>query len=224
MFMLGLQRLFFGQLRPVEVEQLYEKAWFAITETCLAMTIFREEVGGWFLVMFVSLLIGKVWGWIGEGRVEILEQQPPTNPSWFHAQLSTSLLISLLFDSLMLQYAVNTVLRHARPNMMVMFAFEFAVLTIASLSTAARYAISVFEANVIKKQIHERRAQIRRERQQAQLEAATSHGAADEAVNASTTINDEDIDNIDIDPPGWEEKGRWIFYLDLTTGTFLWLS
>ena len=86
--MLGLQRLFYGPLRPIEIEQLYEKAWFAITETCLAMTIFREEVGGWFLVMFVCLLIGKVWGWIGEGRVEILEQQPPSNPRLFHARLS----------------------------------------------------------------------------------------------------------------------------------------
>ena len=219
--MLGLQRLFFGRLRPVEVEQLYEKAWFAITETCLAMTIFREEVGGWFLVMFVSLLIGKVWGWIGEGRVEILEQQPPANPRWFHAQLSTSLLISILFDSFMLQYAIGTVLRHARPNMMVMFAFEFAVLTVASLSTAARYTISVFEANVIRKQIYERRTQIRQDRRQARLEAGRSSEAADGAVPASTTTDDEDIDSMDIDPPGWEGKGRWIFYLDLTTGTVL---
>src|SRR3954467_915789 len=76
-FMYGLQRLCYGPLRPIEIEQLYEKAWFAVTETCLAMTIFREEVGAWFLVMFVALLTGKVWGWIGDGRVEILEQQPP---------------------------------------------------------------------------------------------------------------------------------------------------
>ncbi|KAJ5936160.1 hypothetical protein N7454_005458 [Penicillium verhagenii] len=72
-----LQRLLYGPLRPIETEQLYERAWFAITETCLAMTIFRGELGGWFLVMFISLLVGKVWGWIGEGRVEYLEQQPP---------------------------------------------------------------------------------------------------------------------------------------------------
>ena len=57
-FMYGLQRLCYGALRPIEIEQLYEKAWFAITETCLAMTIFREEVGAWFLVMFVALLTG----------------------------------------------------------------------------------------------------------------------------------------------------------------------
>lgn len=221
MFMLGLQRIFYGRLRPIEVEQLYEKAWFAITETCLAMTIFREEVGGWFLVMFVSLLIGKVWAWIGEGRVEILEQQPPANPRLFHAQLSVSLLISSLFDSLMLQYAVNTVLRHARPNMMVMFAFEFAVLTVTSISTGARYGISVFEASVIRKQIHERRAQMRRERQQAQVESARSQEVPNEAIHTDDTMAEEDIDTLDFDPPGWESKGRWIFYLDLVTGTSL---
>lgn len=206
--MLGLQRLLYGPLRPIEVEQLYEKAWFAITETCLAMTIFREEVGGWFLVMFVCLLIGKVWGWIGEGRVEILEQQPPANPRLFHARLSLSLIISTSFDIYMLSYSILTVLRQARPNMMVMFAFEFAVLTITSLSTAARYSISLHEASVIKSQTSTRRAQIRRDYEQAQENSSTSA-----PLPAGRPEEDDDID-----VPGWEEKGRWVFYLDLTTG------
>lgn len=216
--MLGLQRLFYGPLRPIEIEQLYEKAWFAITETCLAMTIFREEVGGWFLVMFVCLLIGKVWGWIGEGRVEILEQQPPLNPRLFHARLSVSLIVSTLFDTFMLRYSINTVLLHARPNMMVMFAFEFAVLTVTSLSTAARYTICLREAAVIKNQIKDRRAQIRRDRVSAQSREQTADdSAASEAQVGDNAIEDE-IDSLDIDVPGWEEKGRWIFYLDLATG------
>lgn len=215
--MLGLQRLFYGPLRPIEVEQLYEKAWFAITETCLAMTIFREEVGGWFLVMFVCLLIGKVWGWIGEGRVEILEQQPPTNPRLFHARLSVSLLISTLFDIFVLRYSINTVLRHARPNMMVMFAFEFAVLTVTSLSSAARYTISLHEASVIKTQIKDRRAHLRRERESLHSRSTDTDSTPTEAPAASTSTED-DIDLLDIDVPGWEEKGRYVFYLDLTTG------
>lgn len=220
--MLGLQRLFYGPLRPIEVEQLYEKAWFAITETCLAMTIFREEVGGWFLVMFVCLLVGKVWGWIGEGRVEILEQQPPSNPRLFHARLSVSLIISTLFDIYMLRYSTSTVLRHARPNMMVMFAFEFAVLTVTSMSTAARYTISLHEANLIKNQIKTRREQIRREREVAQLSqvVVTDSSTTPDAPAINVTA-EEDIDLFDIDVPGWEEKGRWVFYLDLTTGVIL---
>ena len=38
-----VKRLFFGRLREAEVEHLYERSWYAITKTCLAMTIFREE-------------------------------------------------------------------------------------------------------------------------------------------------------------------------------------
>ncbi|KAI9724813.1 MAG: hypothetical protein M1812_000089 [Candelaria pacifica] len=221
--MLGLQRLFYGPLRPIEVEQLYEKAWFAVTETCLAMTIFREEVGGWFLVMFISLLIGKVWGWIGEGRVEVLEQQPPANPRLFHARLSFSLFVSMAFDTFMLNYSVQTVLRQARPNMMVMFAFEFAVLTIASSSTAARYIITLVEALIINKQTiakrEERRAEIRAAREQTRSAESAQEAAPGTTVPTRPTspAEEENVDELDIDVPGWEEKGRWIFYLDLAT-------
>ena len=217
--MLGLQRLFFGTLRPIEVEQLYEKAWFAITETCLAMTIFREEVGAYFLVMFVSLLIGKVWGWIGEGRVEILEQQPPANPRLFHVRLSMSLLISTIFDLYMLLYSVQTVLQQARPNMMVVFAFEFAVLHVTSLSTAARYTISLYEASVIKYQMRARRDQIRHERAQARQGAVTAQAQEQTVPSTADASGEDNVDDLEIEVPGWEEKGRWVFYLDLATGT-----
>lgn len=216
--MLGLQRLLYGPLRPIEIEQLYEKAWFAITETCLAMTIFREEVGGWFLVMFVGLLVGKVWGWIGEGRVEIVEQQPPANPRLFHARLSFSLLLSLAFDISLLRYAILTVLDMARPTMMVMFAFEFAVLTISSSSTAARYAISLFELYTIKQQtqrkLEERRASLRAARAGEQSENTG------EGIQGNPVDETDEVDEADIDVPGWEAKGQWVFYLDLITGTF----
>ncbi|KAI9817753.1 MAG: E3 ubiquitin-protein ligase hrd1 [Pycnora praestabilis] len=219
--MLALQRLFYGSLRPIEIEQLYEKAWFAITETCLAMTIFREEVGGWFLVMFVSLLVGKVWGWIGEGRVEVLEQQPPANPRLFHARLSFSLLVSVFFDICMLHYSVLTVLRMARPNMMVMFAFEFAVLAVSSTSTAARYAISLTEAFIIRQQTLVKIAERRDELRLARIDEADQREApADGSAAVPEEIGEEEVDEMDIDVPGWEDKGRWIFYLDLTTDFF----
>jgi E3 ubiquitin-protein ligase synoviolin len=224
--MFGLQRLLYGPLRPIEIEQLYEKAWFAITETCLAMTIFREEVGGWFLVMFVALLVGKVWGWIGEGRVEVLEQQPPTNPRLFHARLSFSLFLSLTFDISLLNYAVKTVLRMARPNMMVMFAFEFAVLTITSTSTAARYALSLTESLIIKRQtqqrLEERREQLRAAREEARQRAENDSSTSESTAAPAANLPDPDlVDEIDIDVPGWDEKGQWVFYLDLATGKLI---
>ncbi|KAH8701003.1 hypothetical protein BGW36DRAFT_139274 [Talaromyces proteolyticus] len=216
-FLYGMQRLLYGPLRPIETEQLYEKAWFAVTETCLAMTIFRGELGVWFLVMFVCLLIGKVWGWIGEGRVEILDQQPPANPRLFHARLASSLILSVAFDAFMLNYSVNTVLEQARPDMMVMFGFEFAILTILSTSTLSRYGISLVEIYVNHRQkklkLEERRAEVRVAREEALREHRESG-----AEGVPDNLPDEnDVDEMDLDIPGWEEKGRWVFYLDLIT-------
>ena len=214
-----LQRLFYGPLRPIETEQLYEKAWFAVTETCLAMTIFRGEFGGWFLVMFVALLAGKVWGWIGEGRVEFLEQQPPSNPRLFHARLASSLFLSVVFDALMLKFCVTTVLQQARPDMMVMFGFEFAILVVLSASTAARYAIALVEIYITRRQmkarIEERRAEIRAAREETIRRHA--HSADHGHVESPVLPSEDDIDEVDLDVPGWEEKGRWVFYLDLAT-------
>ncbi|PGH16353.1 hypothetical protein AJ80_05202 [Polytolypa hystricis UAMH7299] len=213
----GLQRILYGRLRPIETEQLYEKAWFAVTETCLAMTIFRGELGGWFLVMFVCLLVGKVWGWIGEGRVEILEQQPPSNPRLFHTRLAASLILSVLFNAFMLEYAVKIVLRQARPDMMVMFGFEFAVLTILSISTAARYAISLADLYITRQQrqvkMEEQRAIVRAQR----AEALREREASGSEQPAADLPAEEDINEMELDIPGWEEKGRWVFYLDLLT-------
>ncbi|KAL8733695.1 MAG: hypothetical protein Q9181_003477 [Wetmoreana brouardii] len=193
---LGLQKAFYGPLRPVEVEQLWEKAWFALTETALAMTIFRDEVGGWFLFMFTFLLISKVWNWLAEGRVELLEQQPPPNPRLFHTRLSTALSLSVFFNIYMLRFCTGTVLQQARLNMMVMFAFEFAVLTILSISTSARYILSLHEVAVVKRQIVQGRERLRR--------------------RAENPLSEEEAATADIDAAGWEEKDFFKLVLYLT--------
>ncbi|EPE36166.1 RING/U-box [Glarea lozoyensis ATCC 20868] len=223
-FMYGLQRLCYGPLRPIEIEQLYEKAWFAVTETCLAMTIFREEVGAWFLVMFVALLTGKVWGWIGDGRVEVLEQQPPANPRLFHIRLSVSLTMSILYDLWLMNYTINAVIQQARPTMMVMFLFEFAILTTCSFATGIRYCISLIEARLVKKQTQERLLERRREVREERAEILRQREAAVAEAEAAGTVvptstdplpSEDDVDEMDIEVPGWESKGQWVLTLDL---------
>jgi len=206
-FGFGLQRLFYGPLRPIETEQLYDKAWFAVSETLLAMTIFRDDIGIWFFTMFLCLLAGKVWQWIGEGRVEFLEQQPPANPKLFHTRLMSSLLLSVAFDIFMMQYCVNSILSDSRPGVMVMFGFEYVLLAIASISTLLRYALSLIELAITNRQEIAREEARRTAREQ-----ATQRAAAD-GTDMSAVEEDDD----DGDVPGWEEKGRWVFYLDLAT-------
>ena len=224
MFLWAMTRVFFGRLRAVEVEQLTERAWFAITETCLAMTIFRDEIGAWFLVMFTALISGKVWGWIGDGRVEILEQQPPANPRLFHTRLSLSLAISLLYDIFLFRYTINTVIQQARPNMMVMFLFEFAVLSTCSWRTGVRYLFSVAEQRIIKnqtqKRLAERKREVREHREAVtrQWEAAAAAGE-EPSANQEPLMHEDDVDEMDIEVPGWSAKGEWVLWLDLITGT-----
>jgi E3 ubiquitin-protein ligase synoviolin len=206
-FGFGLQRLFYGPLRPIETEQLYDKAWFAVSETLLAMTIFRDDIGIWFFTMFLCLLAGKVWQWIGEGRVEFLEQQPPANPKLFHARLMSSLLLSVAFDIFMMQYCVDSILSDSRPGVMVMFGFEYVLLAIASISTLLRYTLSLVELAITNRQ-----EKAREEARRIAREQATQRAAAD-GTDAPAAEEDDD----DEDVPGWEEKGRWVFYLDLAT-------
>ena len=65
--------IFFGQLRDVEVEILYDNARYAITETCLALTIFREELNSKILALFTALLFSKSFHWLCQSRVEYVE-------------------------------------------------------------------------------------------------------------------------------------------------------
>ncbi|KAL8997280.1 MAG: hypothetical protein Q9188_006365 [Gyalolechia gomerana] len=80
---------------------------------------------------------------------------------------------------------------------MVMFAFEFAVLTVLSLSTTARYALSLYETALIKRQIAQGRERLRQ--------------------RTENPLSEEEINSTEIDAAGWEEKGLWTFYLDIAT-------
>ena len=128
--------------------------------------------------------------------------------------------ISELFDILMLNYCVNTLINQPRPGMMVMYAFEYAVLFITSSSITLRYVLSLNEIVVMKKQtqakMEERREEIRAARQDAERLAA--EGTQQVPPNLE---REEDIDENDIDVPGWEQKGKYILFLDLLTGMVL---
>ena len=227
--MYGLEQLLFGPIRPAEIEQLYERGWFAITEWLFAMSTFRDEFGVWFLTMFTTLFIGKVWGWLAEGRIETLEQQPPANPRLFHTRLVASLALYAFFAMQMFWYCADMVVYEARPGVMVMFVFEFAIIFISAISTILRYTLWWEEHRIIKKQtkqkLEEHKAQIRAAREQAQQEQQTQAEGVTSADTAAdpTTIStidaaEDEIDEDDIEVPGWESKGGWLFALDIGTG------
>ena len=87
-FAKALQFIFFGELRLIETEvcqcadtssllpadlvlqRLRERVWYTVTESLLALTIFRDEFDTSFVLLFVSLLFVKVFHWLAADRVE----------------------------------------------------------------------------------------------------------------------------------------------------------
>lgn len=53
-------------------QRLQERGWFAITETLLALTIFKDEFDTKFILLFGSLLFLKVFHWLASDRIELV--------------------------------------------------------------------------------------------------------------------------------------------------------
>ncbi|KAJ2077189.1 E3 ubiquitin-protein ligase hrd1 [Coemansia sp. RSA 988] len=138
-----LVRVFFGQLRVIEEERLYEQGWLAVTETCLALAVLRDEFDAAALTLFVFLLFCKVFHWMLEYRVGFMEQQTRL-PAVFIARVVTLSLLLALVDSLMLAYAVSTTKQHGA-TMMIVFGFEYALLLVRFAVISAKFVLNAIE-------------------------------------------------------------------------------
>lgn len=52
------------------LQHLIEKSWYAVTETCLAFTVFRDDFSPRFVALFTLLLFIKCFHWLVEDRVD----------------------------------------------------------------------------------------------------------------------------------------------------------
>ncbi|RKO83984.1 hypothetical protein BDK51DRAFT_26157, partial [Blyttiomyces helicus] len=137
------QAAFFGQLRALEVEHLYERSWFAVTETCLAMTIFREDFGLLFLAFFGMLLLVKIFHWIVQDRVDFMEQSPNLTLG-FHVRMVTIMGLLMVTDLALVGYAIDYTLR-VGPTMMIIFGFEYTILISLNVSTFVKYVLHTID-------------------------------------------------------------------------------
>lgn len=145
----GLQLMFFGHLRALELEHLYERAFYALTESFLVLTVFKDEFKLQFSLFFSILLFLRIFHWIISDRVDLIFQtaQPA---SWFtHARLTAAILIFDILDILLIRYCVTHILANAT-GALIMFAFEFVLLKNSMILAAGRYVLNVFEAFYLK--------------------------------------------------------------------------
>lgn len=53
-----------------QFQHLIERSWYAVTETCLAFTVFRDDFSPKFVASFTLLLFLKCFHWLAEDRVD----------------------------------------------------------------------------------------------------------------------------------------------------------
>ncbi|XP_017295787.1 E3 ubiquitin-protein ligase synoviolin [Kryptolebias marmoratus] len=140
-FLLGkfMRKVFFGQLRAAEMEHLIERSWYAVTETCLAFTVFRDDFSPRFVALFTLLLFLKCFHWLAEDRVDFMERSP--NISWvFHLRVLSLLGLLAAMDFLFVNHACHSIITRGA-SVQLVFGFEYAILLTMILTTFIKYIL-----------------------------------------------------------------------------------
>jgi len=137
------RKLFFGQLRAAEFEHLVERSWYAVTETCLAFTVFRDDFSPKFLALFTFLLFLKSFHWLAEERVDYMERSPVI--TWlFHVRILSLLTVLMALDVYFVNVAYHSTISKGA-SVQLVFGFEYAILTTIVINTLAKYIFHVVD-------------------------------------------------------------------------------
>uniref|UniRef100_A0ABM5F594 RING-type E3 ubiquitin transferase n=1 Tax=Pogona vitticeps TaxID=103695 RepID=A0ABM5F594_9SAUR len=140
-FLLGkfMGKVFFGQLRAAEMEHLLERSWYAVTETCLAFTVFRDDFSPRFVALFTLLLFLKCFHWLAEDRVDFMERSP--HISWlFHFRIVSLMVLLGILDFLFVSHAYHSILTRGA-SVQLVFGFEYAILMTMVLTIFIKYIL-----------------------------------------------------------------------------------
>ncbi|XP_025198117.1 E3 ubiquitin-protein ligase synoviolin B-like [Melanaphis sacchari] len=138
-------KLFFGSLRPAESERLIEKAWYAVTETCLAFTIFKDDLSPKFVALFTLLLFLKCFHWLAEDRVDYMERTPVISYI-FHLRIWLLLFILTLGDLYFIHDAYTTTMAKG-PSVQLVFGFEYALLVTLAANAGFKYILHAVDVH-----------------------------------------------------------------------------
>uniref|UniRef100_A0A3B3CDT2 RING-type E3 ubiquitin transferase n=1 Tax=Oryzias melastigma TaxID=30732 RepID=A0A3B3CDT2_ORYME len=118
---------------------LIERSWYAVTETCLAFTVFRDDFSPRFVALFTLLLFLKCFHWLAEDRVDFMERSP--NISWlFHLRVLSLMGLLGVMDFLFVNHACHSIITRGA-SVQLVFGFEYAILLTMVLTTFIKYIL-----------------------------------------------------------------------------------
>ncbi|ESN95417.1 hypothetical protein HELRODRAFT_102639 [Helobdella robusta] len=143
-----MRKVFFGQLRPAEMEHLIERSWYAVTETCLAFTVFRDDFSPRFVALFTMLLFVKCFHWLAEDRVDYFfnyqMERSPVISVLFHARAIALLALLTMVDLYFTNHAYHNTLIKG-PSVQLVFGFEYAILLTMVLHILIKYMLHTID-------------------------------------------------------------------------------
>ena len=151
-------RLFLGGLRVLEAEGLQDFFRWNVTETCLALTMFRAELTVSVAVQFLALILVKCLHHVavlreqhlrmtvdaihpvswGTNNISILIPVVP----WHHCKVLLMIVVLQSLDLVALQYTAEDLLT-VGPSVSILFAFESAILLVSAWSAILLWYIHV---------------------------------------------------------------------------------
>ncbi|XP_018670411.3 E3 ubiquitin-protein ligase synoviolin-like [Ciona intestinalis] len=134
-----MRKVFFGQLRPAETEHLIERSWYAVTDTCLAFTMFRDDFSPIFVASFTLLLFLKCFHWLLEDRVDYMERSPVIT-FIFKLRVLSLLAILLACDLIFVNMSYKSTMEKGA-SVQLVFGFEYAVLATVVFTVFLKYIL-----------------------------------------------------------------------------------
>jgi len=135
-----MSKVFFGRLRTAEFEHLMERSWYAITETCLAFTVFKDDFSPKFVALFSLLLFLKSFHWLAEDRVDYMERSPSIS-LLFHIRVISLAVLLASVDAMFISHAFNSTITKGA-SVQLVFGFEYAILLTIVVNTVVKYILN----------------------------------------------------------------------------------
>ncbi|CAB9496543.1 protein ligase synoviolin [Seminavis robusta] len=141
----AVTKTFLGGLRLHEAEGVGDFFRWNVTETCLALTMFRSELTVSNGILFLILVLAKCLHWVAdlrEGHLRVTEESIVVGApgsiwqgwpvlQWQHAKLWFLLILLQVLDIFAVQWTGNDILTHG-PSVSILFGFEAAILLVSA--------------------------------------------------------------------------------------------
>ncbi|KAL3907418.1 MAG: hypothetical protein SGILL_008884 [Bacillariaceae sp.] len=146
--------VFMNGLRLAEAEGLGDFFRWNVTETCLALTIFRAELTVKTGVLFLMFVLAKCLHWVAdmrEGHLRMTEEAVVATPNsrwpslrWPHVKLLMCLYFLQLVDICAVLLCATDIVQHG-PSVHILFAFEGAIMLTSVISNVLLWQLHFFD-------------------------------------------------------------------------------